>query len=68
MRGSFCAMGCGRGYGRELIEATGRSTQEGRGASRLACCAGKRCAFPQLRTLPGSNPGVWVAKSPLPGG
>ena len=38
------------------------------GASRLACCAGKRCAFPQLRTLPGSNPGPWAAKSPLPGG
>ena len=26
------------------------------GASRLACCAGKRFAFPQLRTLVGSNP------------
>ena len=37
------------------------------GASRLACCAGKRCAFPQLRTLPGSNPGVWVAKKPATG-
>ena len=36
--------------------------------SRLACCAGKRCAFPQLRTLPGSNPGVGIAESPLPGG
>ena len=34
------------------------------GASRLACCAGKRCAFPQLRTLPGSNPGPWAAKKP----
>ena len=36
--------------------------------ARLACCAGKRCAFPQFRTLPGSNPGVGIAKSPLPGG
>ena len=35
-------------------------------APLLACCAGKRSAFPQLRTLPGSNPGTWVAKSPLP--
>lgn len=35
--------------------------------ARLACCAGKRCAFPQLRTLPGSNPGVWVAKKPATG-
>ena len=25
-------------------------------ASLLACCAGKRFAFPQLRTLAGSNP------------
>ena len=24
------------------------------------------CAFPQLRTLSGSNPGAWIAKSPLP--
>ena len=37
-------------------------------ASLLACCAGKRFAFPQLRTLPGSNPGVSVAKSPPPEG
>ena len=35
-------------------------------ASLLACCAGKRFAFPQLRTLPGSNPGIWIAKSPSP--
>ena len=35
-------------------------------ASLLACCAGKRFAFPQLRTLSGSNPGLWIAKSPLP--
>ena len=34
-------------------------------ASLLACCAGKRFAFPQLRTLPGSNPGISVTKSPL---
>ena len=27
-------------------------------APLLACCAGKRSAFPQLRTLPGSNPGT----------
>ena len=33
-------------------------------ASLLVCCAGKRFAFPQLRTLPGSNPGTWVAKKP----
>ena len=26
------------------------------GPTALACCAGKRFAFPQLRTLPGSNP------------
>ena len=35
-------------------------------ASLLACCAGKRFAFPQLRTLSGSNPGIWIAKSPSP--
>ena len=28
-------------------------------ASLLACCAGKRFAFPQLRTLAGSNPSAW---------
>ena len=37
-------------------------------ASLLACCAGKRFAFPQLRTLSGSNPGVWVAKKPVTAG
>lgn len=26
------------------------------GPAALACCAGKRFAFPQLRTLAGSNP------------
>ena len=26
------------------------------GPTALACCAGKRFAFPQLRTLSGSNP------------
>ena len=33
------------------------------GAARaplLACCAGKRFAFPQLRTLAGSNPMKWA--------
>ena len=29
-------------------------------ASLLACCAGKRFAFPQLRTLAGSNPMRWA--------
>ena len=29
-------------------------------ASLLACCAGKRFAFPQLRTLAGSNPMKWA--------
>ncbi len=37
-------------------------------APLLACCAGKRFAFPQLRTLSGSNPGISVAKSPSPRG
>ena len=35
------------------------------GAARaplLACCAGKRFAFPQLRTLSGSNPSAMGAK------
>lgn len=32
-------------------------------ASLLACCAGKCFAFPQLRTLPGSNPGILVEKA-----
>ena len=31
-------------------------------ASLLACCAGKRFAFPQLRTLSGSNPSAMGAK------
>ena len=29
-------------------------------APLLACCAGKRFAFPQLRTLAGSNPMKWA--------
>ena len=32
-------------------------------ASLLACCAGKRFAFPQLRTLAGSNPSACPRKS-----
>ena len=32
-------------------------------APLLACCAGKRFAFPQLRTLSGSNPGVGEEKA-----
>ncbi len=31
-------------------------------ASLLACCAGKRFAFPQLRTLSGSNPSAMDPK------
>ena len=31
-------------------------------ASLLACCAGKRFAFPQLRTLSGSNPSAMGPK------
>ena len=31
-------------------------------ASLLACCAGKRFAFPQLRTLAGSNPSAMGPK------
>ena len=31
-------------------------------APLLACCAGKRFAFPQLRTLAGSNPMRWAQK------
>ena len=31
-------------------------------APLLACCAGKRFAFPQLRTLSGSNPMRWAQK------
>ena len=30
------------------------------GPAALACCAGKRFAFPQLRTLAGSNPMRWA--------
>ena len=30
------------------------------GPAALACCAGKRFAFPQLRTLAGSNPMHWA--------
>ena len=38
-------------------------------ASLLACCAGKRFAFPQLRTLAGSNPMRWaqIKTAPLRG-
>ena len=32
------------------------------GPAALACCAGKRFAFPQLRTLSGSNPSAMGAK------
>ena len=32
------------------------------GPAALACCAGKRFAFPQLRTLSGSNPMRWARK------
>ena len=32
------------------------------GPVALACCAGKRFAFPQLRTLAGSNPSAMGAK------
>ena len=35
-------------------------------ASLLACFAGKRFAFPQLRTLPGSNPMCWAQKERPP--
>ena len=31
-------------------------------APLLACCAGKRFAFPQLRTLSGSNPSAMGPK------
>ncbi len=34
-------------------------------ASLLACCAGKRFAFPQLRTLTGSNPSACPQESAL---
>ena len=33
-------------------------------ASLLACCAGKRFAFPQLRTLAGSNPSACPQEKP----
>ena len=35
-------------------------------ASLLACCAGKRFAFPQLRTLAGSNPMKWAQTKTVP--
>ena len=35
-------------------------------APLLACCAGKRFAFPQLRTLSGSNPMHWAQKRKAP--
>ena len=35
-------------------------------ASLLACCAGKRFAFPQLRTLAGSNPSALGTKKKGP--
>lgn len=34
-------------------------------ASLLACCAGKHFAFPQLRTLAGSNPSACPQESAL---
>ena len=36
------------------------------GPAALACCAGKRFAFPQLRTLAGSNPMRWAQKRKAP--
>ena len=41
------------------------------GPTALACCAGKRFAFPQLRTLSGSNPsamGLKKRKASIAGG
>ena len=41
------------------------------GPAALACCAGKRFAFPQLRTLSGSNPsamGLKKRKASIAGG
>ena len=35
-------------------------------APLLACCAGKRFAFPQLRTLAGSNPSALGTKTKGP--
>ena len=35
-------------------------------APLLACCAGKRFAFPQLRTLAGSNPMKWAQTKTVP--
>lgn len=35
-------------------------------APLLACCAGKRFAFPQLRTLSGSNPMRWAQTKTVP--
>ena len=35
-------------------------------APLLACCAGKRFAFPQLRTLAGSNPMKWAQPKTVP--
>ena len=35
-------------------------------APLLACCAGKRFAFPQLRTLAGSNPMRWAQTKTVP--
>ena len=36
------------------------------GLTALACCAGKRFAFPQLRTLSGSNPMRWAQTKTVP--
>ena len=36
------------------------------GPAALACCAGKRFAFPQLRTLAGSNPMRWAQTKTVP--
>ena len=36
------------------------------GPTALACCAGKRFAFPQLRTLSGSNPSAMGPKKKGP--
>ena len=36
------------------------------GPTALACCAGKRFAFPQFRTLAGSNPSALGTKTKGP--
>ena len=58
----------GNGLSNSMVPPTGCPRAASPPASaaalpRLACCAGKRCAFPQLRTLPGSNPGTRQQKA-----